>query len=642
MDVTADRPVDETKTLREQDAASIDIAEVGLSAWQRLSVNDAANDPVLRSIESYLDEPETRSSLWQLEADEEYPAPVLDRLRELGLMRMFAPNPDTQCNARVTAFHMSALNAVTSRRDTSLAVTISVNALGLLPAYVAATPEQLEKINAAVGSGIFSSLMLSEIGHGSNLLANHARAERGVLDGDDEFVPIGDDEECTHYRINGEKDLINGANRHGLMFVFLRTRNFTDGTCNKVDAPMQARADFTMFCIERGPGMVPLPRWHTMPARGADISGLRFENMVVPKSTVLGREHGGMTLAQKTLALSRGGVASLASGCTSRARDLAVTYAGNRAVYGEPIRELDVIADHLIRIEALDRAVGAIAVRTAALLNSHGVGAAHYTAVAKVVACVFAEEAVREGHRVLGARALLRDMPYERLSRDVVLYGVFDGTSHVMLQELSHRLMLEARRAAEPPREDAPNTVEQIRRVYAAEPEPVYLALRKKQNRLLMPLEDHLRELDQLNGACIDPIARACDALFACVRACEANDVWKDDHGLRHDAALLYAQIEGLVALFELGDPERRAALGVPPIHGDENPLDALLVQFSVYLFGCRTIAGIRDLANRAQLAPGWLDAELGDAVALADVETAAAAGHRELLRDCRAAIRSH
>ena len=109
--------------------------------------------------------------------------------------------------------------------------------------------------------------------------------------------------------------------------------------------------------------------------------------------------------------------------------------------------------------------------RTVALMNSVGEGASVYTAVAKAIATEYAEEGVREGQRVLGARSLLKEHPYERLMRDVVLYGVFDGTSHVMLQELAQRVSMEARRVAKgkPCEQD---TVQRMREIYAAPPRP--------------------------------------------------------------------------------------------------------------------------------------------------------------------------
>ncbi len=622
---------------READRRCAD-TEPCLSAWQRLCVNGVATDALLGDFEAWLDRPEVEAELDALQAREEYPEPVLQQLRDRGLMRVFAPGEDGD-NSRATVFHISCLNALTARRDTSLAVTISVNALGLLPAYAAATPEQMNEINAEVQTGAFASLLLSEVRHGSNLLANRARAERGVVDAQDGFHGVADAEPCTHFRLTGEKDLINGGNRHKLMFVFVRTRNF-DVDPATIE-PLAARADFTMFWMKRGPDVVPLPRWHTLPARGADISGVRFEGVVLPAAQVLGRENGGMTLAQKTLTLSRGGVASLASGCLSRARDVACAWATRRIIYGvEPIVALDAIADHLIRVEALDRLVAAIAVRTVALLNKLGLGASHYTGVAKSIACSLAEEGVREGQRIMGARALLNAYPYERLMRDIVLYGVFDGTNHVMLQELGHRLALEARRAgdAESSAASRVDSVQTMRDVYSAPPAPMTEVLRGRASRVVLPLEEHLRALGELPGDVpVAPIASACDLLFALVREAERMGLWREDQEFRLRAAELFATLEGLVAILELCDPTRREALGVPAMLGGELPLDRPVCRFTVAMLGRRVVAGMRDLALAFALPETWP----GSLPTLHAVEAALSIDDVETRRLCRAAVRA-
>jgi len=618
---------------RDSNAKHLEIAERGLSAWQRLCPNDSWRDPVLLAIERYLDEPETREAMWQLEGDEVYPRPVLDGMRERGLMTIFAPAKDPAVgDSRVTAFHQCAINASDARRNTSVAVTISVNSLALISAYVSATPEQFAAINARVQEGAFSSLLLSELSHGSNLLANQCRAERGTLDEDGGWVAVGDDEPCTHYKLSGEKDLINGANEHELLFPFLRTRNF-DVTDPKAIKPLQARADFSMFWLERQPTIQPLPRWKTLPAQGADISGLDFNGTVVTADHVLGREHGGMTVAQKTLILSRGGVASLAAGCLSGARDLAVHYAQRRAIYGEPIHTLGAIADHLLKLEALDRVVSAISLRTTALINAYGVGVSHYTGVAKVIASSLGEEGVTEGKRVLGARALLRDFPYARCMQDAVLYAVFDGTTHLMFQELSHGLAKESRRAAKGPSEQ--DTLAVMREVYAKPAVPVYQSLSEKRPRLVLPLERHLQLLGELPGAApVGALSGVCQQLFAAVRGCEANGVWKAEQHLKLRAAELFATLEGLAAFVELADVERRAALGVPPV-AEARALDGPLASYTVSWLGRRVLAGVRELALDAGLSE-W---EAASAPGLAELEAELAAGQVAVRQACREAL---
>src|SRR5260370_18357878 len=130
-----------------------------LSTWQGFAPFDAWRDGVLRTVEAWLDEPKTRAQLDHHESNETYPAPVVSRLRELGIAKFFAPRGHRQ---RLTMLHISALNALTARRDTSLALTLSVHALGLLPVYLAGTVPQLHTIAERVEAGAFAALLLSE------------------------------------------------------------------------------------------------------------------------------------------------------------------------------------------------------------------------------------------------------------------------------------------------------------------------------------------------------------------------------------------------------------------------------------------------------------------------------------------------
>lgn len=580
---------------RQEERLRLVIEAPGLSTWQRFCPVEAWRDPALLRMEAYLDKPATRVLFDEHEDSEDYPEPVLSALRKLGLPEIISPRKGTSA----TVYHMSALNALAARRNTSVAVTLSVNFLGLLPAYLAANEEQIETISKRIEAGNFAALLLSELAHGSNILRNQARADRGVLDAQGHFVAVGEEEPCTHYRLNGEKHLINGATRHGLMFVCLRTRNFEIELLAEIKEPMKARGDFTLFWLERGPGMTAMPRYHTLPARAADISGLRLQNCIVEADHVIGREHGGLAVIHKTLVLSRGGVAALASGCLGGALDLALTYARRRNVYGRPIVHLGAISDHLIRMQALDLLVSAISLKATCFLNGVGLAASHYTSVAKLMACELAEEGVREGQRVLGARSLLRELPYERWIRDVNLYGIFDGTSHVMLEELSSRLAHEAKETDTPPSVD----LDDLRTIYGTTPRPVTEVLREFRRPVLFPMVEHLCGLDRVEGRrSLSPLVKTAIALFALVRHLRKNDQWKQDQGRRLAAAEVFAMLEVLIACCEVCDPERRTALGMPPPAQFDEDRDRALYDFAFGWFGSRAVSRMRQLLLQSSL----------------------------------------
>jgi alkylation response protein AidB-like acyl-CoA dehydrogenase len=596
-----------------------------LSAWQRFCPDDVRLDPLLLRIEQVLDDPEVEALLEDCERDCRYPSEVRARLHDAGLARLFSDSAGSGV-ASTTAWHLGALNALTSRRNASLAITVGVNALALLPAWIAATPDQLRRIAKRVDDGAFSALLLSELPHGSNLVRNEARAERGTLDQTGAFVPARD--ACSHYRVRGEKHLINGGHHHELLFALLRTRDPAPR-----DPAVRAMTDFSMFWVERGETTSSLPRWTTAPARAADISGVAFDDTLVPVEQRLGAEGQGFSIVRRTLTLSRGGIAALASGIASRARDVALTYARRRDIHGAPILTLGAISAHLMRIEALARAAAASSLRTAAYSNALGLGAAYYTAVGKLTACDLAEETVREGSRVLGARALLCDLQWERLVRDVQLYGVFDGTRHVVLDEVSARLAQQVDRYSGEKRVRDRDLLAEARRVYATPPTSLVDVLARPSPLLVLPAPDYLRALVDLPGAIrLDALPLVGAALYDLVGALRARGGWQADQELRFQCAEVAGLVEAIIALVELTDPDRRSDLGLAPaaILPHELESDRLVYRFAVGWLAARAVRRTRELAGCAGLRD-WLSPAVLQCGGLDGLELALLAGLKQV-----------
>lgn len=496
-----------------------------LPAWIRLCPVDVMRDPTLAALAELLAAPSSVAALRAGQEAGEYPAGLVAAAHRLGLGRLLTDEADV--------FRLCALNALTASVDGTLAITLGVNALALLPVHLGAAPELRRRVFDRVERGACSSMLLTELDHGSNLLRNQARA---TADGDD-------------FRLTGEKHLINGATRHDLLISLMRTAS-SEGL---------AFGDFTLFVVERDDTVEALPRWSTLPMRGADIAGVRFHGTRVPRSAVIGKVGDGFSLVQQTLSLSRGGISGLASGCASGSLALARQYARARDVYGAPIADLDAIADHLVRHAELDLAAACMAIKATVAANTLGIGAAVYTAAAKLACCALAEEAVDQGRRVVSSRALLTDQPYERFVRDVLLFGVFDGTSHLMLQDLGLRLPQLAKRRA-----DDPPPLPQVAAFYAAAPRPLSVLAEQRAPVRHLDLAAYVRALDALPGAAsLAPQVALTDALLGLVRDLRGHRAWSDQ-GVRFALAEALAWLECSLALVELCDPERRAALGAP------------------------------------------------------------------------------
>ncbi len=573
------------------------------STWRRLCPLGDWRDPVLEAVEECLAAPDTAAALERAVETGSYPAEVVAELQRRGLARLFAEAPGDELS-RVTAYHLSALNELAARYDGSLAITLGVNALALLPVYIGAGDELLAEVFGRVRRGAFASLLLSEREHGSNLTRNRARAEPGTLDGDGVFRPAGDGDgrsshgPPSHYRLHGRKDFINGGARHQLLVALLRTADHgaTD------DGPLGAARDFTLFLVERGPGVEAERRWRTLPTPAADISSVGFAGVVVPATKIVGRPDEGFPLIQKTLSLSRGAIGALATGAAERAGELAFEHARRRDIYGGPILGLDAIADHLMRQAALERLAAAASLKSTAVTNALGLGAAYYTAVAKYVCCAAAEEAVDEGRRVLAAHALLVEYPYQRLVRDVLLYGVFDGTSHLMLEQIQWRLeQLVAARGTD---RAAADPLAAAGEIYRTPPRRILEVCRRPARPLMLSPEAGARALAERPGSVpAEPLAEVAGGLLDLVGRLREDGRWEKDQGLRFTAADLLARLEAVLALVELGDPGRREALGLAPVEGGP-PWEGDQVRFAAGWSGALLAAVLRRLALSVGVEP--------------------------------------
>lgn len=568
----------------------------GRSAWRRLCPHDVWSGSALERIEQYLSRPQTLERLCEYEREEGYPEEILQELGRLGMRSIFSGEegaegaPDT-----VTPYHICALAALSARVNGSLAITLGVNGLALLPAYIAGTPDQLRYLFGRFRAGALVSLLLTEPDKGSNLLRSETYAEAGTLGGEGEFRPT---RQCpTHYRLAGHKHLINGATRHDLMVVFART----GGAAADWRAAM---GDFSLFFFERDATVEPSQRWRTHPVQSADIADVRLNNTVIPAENRLGAEGGGFLLLQRALMIARLGISALGSGAATLAWDQAYSYAHERRIYGTPIASLGAIAEHLAHIRALDILIAAMSIRATAATNCLGCGAAYYTAVAKFVCCFLAEEAVDEGRRILSSRALLRGTAYEQLIRDVRLYGVFDGTLHLMLDQISAQLAKTTTHSADAADELA------AKRFLSEKPRSLIATSRQFSRIRVGSLAEELRLLSALaTGIDVRPLMDVARALEALVRHFAETQVWQRDQAVRFACARCFAFLESVTALLELVDPGVREAWGIRSDVGED---DVLAYEYAASWIGFRIVSEARYalLSAGAAASPQGLEIE--------------------------------
>ncbi|MFY0535415.1 hypothetical protein [Nannocystis pusilla] len=137
---------------------------------------------------------------------------------------------------------------------------------------------------------------------------------------------------------------------------------------------------------------------------------------------------------------------------------------------------------------------------------------------------------------------------------------MFDGTSHLMLTDLSLRLpqIVKARDDIEP-------TLPRVAAMFAAPVRSLAALGDARAPVRHLDLPAHARALDAIDGGVgFTAFVALADALVALGRGLRGHKAW-NDQGVRFALAEALAWLECAFAAVELADPARRAAVGAPP-----------------------------------------------------------------------------
>ncbi|MBO0842507.1 MAG: acyl-CoA dehydrogenase family protein [Nocardioides sp.] len=283
------------------------------------------------------------------------------------------------------------------------------------------TDEQKSAWLEPIASGeVVASFALTEPGAGSNPAGLRTRA---VLDGD-------------AYVINGGKRFITNAPVAGLFVVFARTRE-ARGRDNGI-AVFLVPAD--------APGLEVGPHDRKMGQEGAWTADVTFTDVRVPASALVGgSEEVGYKAAMMSLARGRVHIAALAVGAARRALDESVAYAASATQGGQPIGEFQLVQAHLADMQTGVLA-GEALVRECARKYHSGEDRRIAPSVAKLYCTEMAAQVADKAVQVHGGTGYMRDVPVERIYRDVRLLRLYEGTSEIQRLIIGGGLVKEAKK----------------------------------------------------------------------------------------------------------------------------------------------------------------------------------------------------
>jgi butyryl-CoA dehydrogenase len=339
----------------------------------------------------------------ELDKTARWPAEIIERMAELGLLGMAIPTEYGGAGLDVLSYAL-AMEEV-SRACASCGVIMSVNnSLFCDPIYKFGTEEQKKSVLTACASGQkLGCFGLTEPMSGSDAQTMVTNAEKAA-DG---------------WILNGAKNWITNGPHADFILVFC----VTDRSGSKIK--------HTAFLVPKGtPGYTQNPRDHKLGIHAAHSCTVFFENCRVPDSAVVGKVGEGFKVAMATLDGGRIGIACQAIGIARAALDVSVAYAKERKSFGVPIAEHQAIqfmlADMATEIDA-----ARLLTWRAALMKHEGVRHSAESACAKLYA---SEAATRVAHRAIqihGGYGYSTEFPVERHYRDARITEIYEGTSEI-------------------------------------------------------------------------------------------------------------------------------------------------------------------------------------------------------------------
>jgi acyl-CoA dehydrogenase len=283
------------------------------------------------------------------------------------------------------------------------------------------TDEQKATWLEALATGKVASFALTEAGAGSNPAGLRTKAIRD--DGGD-------------WVISGEKRFITNAPVADLFVVFARTRPADD-----------AGPGIAVFLVPADTAGVDVgPKDAKMGQEGAWTSDVRFTDVRVPAGALIGgSEDIGYRAAMTSLARGRIHIAALAVGTAQRALDESVTYAATATQGGTPIGNFQ-----LVQAMLADQQTGVMAgralVRDAARLWLTDSDRRVAPSAAKVFCTEMAGKVADLAVQIHGGSGYMREVPVERIYRDVRLLRLYEGTSEIQRLIIGSNLVKAAQR----------------------------------------------------------------------------------------------------------------------------------------------------------------------------------------------------
>jgi alkylation response protein AidB-like acyl-CoA dehydrogenase len=355
-----------------------------------------------------------------IDRDEQYPWDIAKALAEAGFCGMTIPQAfggqgRSFLEAVLVIEEMAKACTVTAR----IAVETNMGAISTVMAY--GTDAQKKLAAQLVLEGDKPAICITEPDAGSDALAMTTRADRR-----------GD-----NYVINGKKHWITGAGVSRLHLIFARVFD-EQGEDLGIGGFLAVR--------DQSKGLRVGKREQTMGLRGMPEGELIFENLEIPATMAVLPLSGfrrGFADLMNAYNSQRVGAGTVAMGVAAGALEHALKWAKMREQFGRPIGEFQglqwMLADMQTELTA-SRLMLYAAARSRGPDNS-AFPDPMLAAQAKIFASETAIKIVNDALQFFGARGYSRELPLERMLRDVRMFTIGGGTAQVLRTLVASKML---------------------------------------------------------------------------------------------------------------------------------------------------------------------------------------------------------
>jgi alkylation response protein AidB-like acyl-CoA dehydrogenase len=356
----------------------------------------------------------------EIDRQEQYPWDIVKALADTGFLGMTIPTAyggqgRSFLDAVLVIEEMAKACTVTAR----IVVETNMGAISTIMHY--GSEEQRRLAAGLVLAGDKPAICITEPDAGSDTTAMSTRAER----------------RGNAYVVNGRKHWIIGAGISRLHLIFARVFD---------ERGEELGIGGFLVVAGEAKGLRVVRREPTMGLRGMPEGEIVFEDLAVPAAMVLAPRSGfkrGFADLMNAYNSQRVGAGTVAMGIAAGALDLAVAWSKSREQFGRPIAEFQglqwLLADMQTQLTASRLMLHAAA------CSRGGAGSPFPDPMLAAQAKIFASEAairiVNEALQMFGARGYSRDLPLERMARDVRMFTIGGGTAQVLRTLVASRML---------------------------------------------------------------------------------------------------------------------------------------------------------------------------------------------------------